>query len=194
MTVPQPSELRKLVFKQGKAMRATLKKLKQRPPKDLDEQFEKLHNQAFKKIDCLNCGNCCKTTSPMLFEKDIERLSQRLRMKPGDFTAQYLILDTDQLFCFKSTPCPFLNSDNSCDVYDDRPKACREFPHTNQRKMHTQLALAHHNASKSEIFKQILDPYGLYLHFFLDASCNTFAISVSSPTSTTAKAHSPTGC
>ena len=43
MTVPQPSELRKLVFKQGKAMRATLKKLKQRPPKDLDEQFNKLH-------------------------------------------------------------------------------------------------------------------------------------------------------
>jgi Fe-S-cluster containining protein len=145
MHVPQPSELRKLVFKQGKAMRATLKKLKQRPPKDLDDQFEKLHNQAFKKIDCLNCVNCCKTTSPMLFEKDIERLSQRLKMKPGDFTEQYLILDTDQLFCFKSAPCPFLNSDNSCDVYDDRPKACREFPHTNQRKMHTQLALAHHN-------------------------------------------------
>ena len=83
LEVPSVDELRKKVFQQGKAMRATLKKLKQKPPRDLDEQFEKLHNQAFKKIDCLNCGNCCKTTSPMLFEKDIERLSARFKMKPG---------------------------------------------------------------------------------------------------------------
>ena len=57
LEVPAVDELRKKVFQQGKAMRATLKKLKQKPPRDLDEQFEKLHNQAFKKIDCLNCGN-----------------------------------------------------------------------------------------------------------------------------------------
>jgi hypothetical protein len=77
MKVPKPIALRKLVHLQGKVMRATLKRLKQRPPRDLDEQFEKLHEKAFKQIDCLDCGNCCKTTSPMLFEKDIERLSTR---------------------------------------------------------------------------------------------------------------------
>jgi len=49
LEVPSVDELRKKVFQQGKAMRATLKKLKQKPPRDLDEQFEKLHNQAFKK-------------------------------------------------------------------------------------------------------------------------------------------------
>jgi Fe-S-cluster containining protein len=38
-----------------------------------------------------------------------------------------------------------LGDDNACSVYDDRPKACREFPHTNHRKMHTHLALAQHN-------------------------------------------------
>ena len=145
MHVPQPVELRKLVFQQGKTMRATLKRLKQRPPRNLDEQFEKLHNQAFKKIDCLDCGNCCKTTSPMLFEKDIERLSARFKMKPGDFVSQYLVLDTDDIYCLKTTPCPFLDADNSCSVYEDRPKACREFPHTNHRKMHIHLAVAHHN-------------------------------------------------
>lgn len=145
MEIPGVLELRKKVFQQGKAMRATLKKLKQKPPRDLDEQFEKLHNQAFKKIDCLQCGNCCKTTSPMLFEKDIERLSARFKMKPGDFVTQYLTLDTDGLYCLQQTPCPFLGDDNACAVYDDRPKACREFPHTNHRKMHTHLALAHHN-------------------------------------------------
>ena len=145
LEVPSVDELRKKVFQQGKAMRATLKKLKQKPPRDVDEQFEKLHNQAFKKIDCLNCGNCCKTTSPMLFEKDIERLSTRFKMKPGDFVTQYLTHDTDVLYFMQQTPCPFLGDDNACSGYDDRPKACREFPHTNHRKMHTHLALAHHN-------------------------------------------------
>lgn len=145
MEIPAVDALRKKVHQQGKAMWATLKKLKQKPPRDLDEQFEKLHNQAFGKIDCLNCGNCCKTTSPMLFEKDIERLSSRLKMKPGDFVQQYLTIDTDGLYCFQHTPCPFLSEDNACSVYEDRPKACREFPHTNHRKMHTHLALAHHN-------------------------------------------------
>lgn len=145
MRVPAVIELRKLVFQQGKAMKATLKRLKQRPPRDLDEQFDKLHEQAFQKIDCLNCGNCCKTTTPMLFEKDIERLSSRLKMKPGDFTTEYLLLDTDGLFCFKQTPCPFLGDDNACRVYEDRPKACRDYPHTNHRKMHTHLAIAQHN-------------------------------------------------
>ena len=55
MQVPKPIALRKLVFQQGKVMRATLKRLKQRPPRDLDEQFEKLHDKAFKQIDCLDC-------------------------------------------------------------------------------------------------------------------------------------------
>lgn len=145
LEIPAVEDLRTRVYQQGKALRATLKKLKQKPPRNLDEQFETLHDLAFAKIDCLTCGNCCKTTSPMLFEKDIDRLSSHLKMKPGDFVAQYLMLDTDGLYCFKQTPCPFLGDDNACSVYNDRPKACREFPHTNHRKMHTHLALAHQN-------------------------------------------------
>jgi len=35
LEVPSVDELRKKVFQQGKAMRATLKKLKQKPPRDV---------------------------------------------------------------------------------------------------------------------------------------------------------------
>ncbi|MGL5620544.1 MAG: YkgJ family cysteine cluster protein, partial [Tannerellaceae bacterium] len=35
---------------------------------------------------------------------------------------------------FKSMPCPFLMSDNYCSIYSDRPKACREYPHTDRKK------------------------------------------------------------
>jgi hypothetical protein len=34
----------------------------------------------------------------------------------------------------KSVPCTFLDSDNKCFIYDVRPKACREFPHTDRKK------------------------------------------------------------
>ena len=33
-------------------------------------------------------------------------------------------------------PCPFLDGDNLCSIYDVRPKACREFPHTDRKKIY----------------------------------------------------------
>ena len=52
------------------------KRLKLKQPRDLDQQFHNLHDEVFEKIDCLACANCCKTTSPIFYEKDIERLSK----------------------------------------------------------------------------------------------------------------------
>jgi len=34
----------------------------------------------------------------------------------------------------KTAPCTFLDQDNSCSIYDVRPKACSEYPHTNRKK------------------------------------------------------------
>lgn len=131
--------------KEGEKARAALKQFKKRAPRDLDVRFEKAHEEVFENINCLDCGNCCKTTSPMLFEKDIEKLARHLNMKPGRFVEEYLFVDRDGLYAMKTTPCPFLEDDNRCSVYDARPKACREYPHTNMRKMHTLLGLAEKN-------------------------------------------------
>lgn len=119
-----------------------LRKIRKKSPGNLDRQFEEAHDAVFAEMDCLTCANCCKSASPMLFEKDIERLAKHLKLKPGVFIEQYLFLDTDGIYAFRQTPCPFLGSDNYCSVYEHRPKACREYPHTNMRKMHTLLKLA----------------------------------------------------
>jgi uncharacterized protein len=132
--------------KEKDRIQKTIRSLKKRPPKDLDSLFHALNDEVFEKINCLDCANCCKTTSPILFEKDIERLAHHLRLKPGDFIKKYVFMDEDGFYTFSQIPCPFLLSDNSCSVYDYRPKACREYPHTNQRKMHTLLNLAEKNA------------------------------------------------
>ena len=47
---------------------------------------------------------------------------------------QYLRIDEDQDYVLKSVPCTFLDTKNHCMIYEVRPKACREFPHTDRKK------------------------------------------------------------
>ena len=96
--------------------------------------MEKLHDDEFKKSDCLQCANCCKTTSPIFTNKDIERISKSFRIKTRQFIDNYLNVDEDQDYVLKSSPCTFLADDNTCTIYDVRPKACKEYPHTNRKR------------------------------------------------------------
>ena len=110
-------------------------KLKKRTPNNLDFVVQELHNSEFKRTDCLTCGNCCKTTSPIFTEKDIQRIAKYVKMKEHQFIATYLERDQDDFYVLKTAPCSFLDlNDNMCTIYDVRPKACNEYPHTNRRK------------------------------------------------------------
>lgn len=128
-------QLPKLAAEALKENRKYFANLKKRTPKNLDYVMQELHDAEFKKTDCLDCGNCCKTTSPIFTDKDTERISKHLKMKVIDFTNTYLQRDEDNFMVLKSSPCSFLDeSDNTCSIYDVRPKACAEYPHTNRRK------------------------------------------------------------
>ncbi len=109
-------------------------KLKKRPPKNLDYLMQELHHEEFERTDCLECANCCKTTGPLFTKADIERISKFFRQKPQAFIDDYLRIDEENDYVFQSLPCPFLGADNYCSIYDVRPKACREFPHTDRKK------------------------------------------------------------
>ncbi|MCG9880301.1 MAG: YkgJ family cysteine cluster protein [Bacteroidia bacterium] len=118
---------------------------KQKNPQ-LDTIIQDLHDQAFEEIDCLQCANCCKTTGPLLLNKDIDRLAKDLKMRPADFTEKYLKIDEDKDYVFKQLPCPFLGSDHYCHVYEARPNACREYPHTQQRNQFQKLPITQKNS------------------------------------------------
>jgi Fe-S-cluster containining protein len=130
MTLP------KITKKELEATKKFLHKIKQKPPKDLDYTMQELHEEEFAKTDCLQCANCCKTTSPIFTEIDLERISKYLKMKYVDFVKEYIIVDEDNFMVLKQAPCSFLNEDNSCNIYDVRPKACKEYPHTNRKKFY----------------------------------------------------------
>lgn len=109
-------------------------KLKKKPRKRLDLIMQELHEEEFANTDCLTCGNCCKTTSPIFTDKDISRISRTLKLKEASFVSQYLRRDEDDFMVLKEAPCPFLGSDNACFIYESRPKACREYPHTDRKR------------------------------------------------------------
>ena len=108
--------------------------LKKKTPKHLDVLMQELHDDEFKKTDCLTCANCCKTTGPLFTDKDVARISKHFRIKEQRFVETYLRVDEDNDYVLKSVPCSFLGVDNQCSIYDIRPKACREFPHTDRKK------------------------------------------------------------
>jgi Fe-S-cluster containining protein len=110
-------------------------KLKSADQRKLDDVVHKLHDKAFEEIDCLTCANCCKTTSPIFKQKDIELLSKKFKCSPSKFISDYLKIDDDNDYVLKTSPCPFLDDDNRCKVYEYRPTACREYPHTNRKKV-----------------------------------------------------------
>ncbi len=116
--------------------RVYFKKLKKRPPKNLDEQVQEIHQAVFKDIDCLDCAQCCKTTGPLFTEKDCQRIAKKLRITVAQFENDYLRVDEDGDKVLQQLPCPFLASDHACLIYEDRPKACREYPHTDRKKIY----------------------------------------------------------
>lgn len=128
-----------------KRQRKFLDRLKARPPRDLDDQVSALDEEVFESVDCLQCANCCKTISPIFIPKDIERIAQHLGMRPGELSDRYLRIDEDGDWVLKSSPCPFLLSDNRCRVYDVRPRACAGYPHTAQRKFHLNIEITKQN-------------------------------------------------
>jgi Fe-S-cluster containining protein len=134
MLKPNLNELGKLAKDTHIETKKYFDKLKKKTPKNLDYVMQDLHDAEFKKTDCLECANCCKTTGPLFTSADIERISKSFRQKPQQFIDQYLRIDEDKDYVLKSVPCTFLDSDNKCFIYDVRPKACREFPHTDRKK------------------------------------------------------------
>jgi len=116
-----------------------------------------LHEEAFEKIDCLQCANCCKKFSPRFKTPDIKRISRLLKMKEGDFIETYLRLDEDGDYVTKSHPCPFLGEDNYCRIYDNRPSDCHRFPYTDEDVILKRQPLTLKNSSFCPIVYYVLE-------------------------------------
>ena len=104
----KPEELKQMTANRKQDFSALFQKLKKKKPKNLDEIVHRLHHEAFDQFDCLDCANCCSSISPIVTDKDAERLAKSQKQKDSDFIDMYLFVDEDNDYVFKETPCPFL--------------------------------------------------------------------------------------
>lgn len=113
-----------------KANKQFLQKMQTKKGKAAEKLLPDLHEEAFEKIDCLQCAGCCKSISPRFKAPDIKKVSKYLGIKEADLINNYLRYDEDGDHVVKSSPCAFLGADNYCTIYDVRPGDCRNYPYT----------------------------------------------------------------
>lgn len=95
------------------------------------------------KFECTGCGECCNI--PVLNTEDVRRIAVNQKLDPFDFiefrgdlihpnsrtvkgtsVEGVLVLKQNE----ERTKCLFLNNENKCDIYEDRPMICQMFPYT----------------------------------------------------------------
>lgn len=140
-----PEGLKRLAEKSEKLNKKWIAAFNKKNANKLDDAAHSLHTEIFNEINCLECANCCKSISPTLYDKDIERLAKTLKLKPSEFIDKYLLIDEENDYVFQQTPCPFIDAENYCMVYESRPKACREYPHTDRPRFFQILKLTQKN-------------------------------------------------
>jgi uncharacterized protein len=97
----------------------------------VERKFRRIAQDVEDAIDCTECANCCRVATVRLAERDIEKLSKYLRIRPAEFIRNYTEESPDEGVILKrseGTGCVFLEG-NSCTVYDARPHICENFPH-----------------------------------------------------------------
>lgn len=154
MHLSELPQLAKHTEAENKKFFASLKKKHQ---KHLDDLVKEIHNKVFQKINCLDCANCCKSISPILSDKDIDRISRYLKLRSSEFAEKYCLLDKDNDYVFRIQPCPFLLPDNHCHIYNVRPKACAEYPHIIQPRFIKRLDLTIKNSFYCPAVVEIID-------------------------------------
>lgn len=132
--------------KNKKSLRNFLTRLKNRPPKGLDNIALTVDKEVWKEVNCLKCSNCCRTMTPTFTGEDIKRISSHFNQTPDQFKKKWLYKDRNGDWMNKQTPCQFLDlKTNYCSIYSIRPDDCAGFPHLTKKKMVDYMHVHHQN-------------------------------------------------
>ena len=101
--------------------------------KELDKLVQETTREVESQIDCTTCANCCRTMEVVVDDADIKRLAKSLCLPAAEFEKRYVKTAKDGVKHFATRPCPMLEG-NRCSVYEDRPKACRDFPYLHSER------------------------------------------------------------
>jgi Fe-S-cluster containining protein len=101
--------------------------LKEGDNEEIDQKVGLLNQVISPKIDCTQCGNCCKSLLITVTNSEANLLSNHLKISLETFQAQFLEKGIHNMHVINQIPCHFLH-ENKCTVYEHRFEGCREFP------------------------------------------------------------------
>lgn len=125
--------------------------------RELDRVVQEITEEVWSQIDCTTCANCCKTLQIVVDNTDIARLAKKQGISTKAFRERYVGLDEEGDQYFTATPCPFLGEDSRCTVYEDRPKACRDFPYLHEANFRSRTYSMIDNAGVCPIVFNVWD-------------------------------------
>lgn len=138
--------------------------LKSRDDRRIDGIVRRLYREISERIDCTQCGNCCRELKPLITSREIESLSNFIHIPKDKFKEDYIEGDEEGEFKVKKTPCSFLKN-NKCMVYKYRPSACKSFPHLHKREFTTRLIDVIQNYSICPIVFNVYEQLKIELRF-----------------------------
>lgn len=130
-----------------KRLHRFLDKIYKKGHKGIEQKASVTHKNVFEHTNCLVCANCCKNHSPIITKRDLTRLAQHKNMTERSFYNVYVKTDSEGDYVFQLTPCPFLLPDNVCSVYEYRPQACRDYPHTDGKDFIKRIPITKKNTA-----------------------------------------------
>ncbi|MDR1690507.1 MAG: YkgJ family cysteine cluster protein [Candidatus Methanoplasma sp.] len=119
----------KLAVYKGKYVLQGLKEITPEMERDLDSAYEicMSYKDGF---PCEMCGRCCRQPNIVVLPEEVDRIAYAAGIPLYNFVTDYIVRTSDGRLLFKKTdPCAFLDKDNRCRIWKDRPEICNDFPY-----------------------------------------------------------------
>lgn len=102
-------------------------KIKTIPVTQFDAIAHPIVEEITNKIDCTQCGNCCKQQEPGVTVEEMDALATIKNISVDEFKDRFVAWDREGVSFLCNKPCTFLNG-TICSVYSSRPNSCADFP------------------------------------------------------------------
>jgi hypothetical protein len=131
---------------------------------ELDKAVFDLSETISPKINCTDCGNCCKSLMVNIDEEEATNLAQHLGKSRDDFDKAYISKGESGRMVINSIPCHFL-VEKSCSVYEHRFAGCREFPAFHVPDFNKRLFTTYMHYDRCPIIFNVMENLKLNLQF-----------------------------
>ena len=104
----------------------------------LDEKVHAINDYVTPKIDCTECGACCRQLMINVTQEEKIKLADHLKISSQKFKDDYLEESMQGKLIINTIPCHFL-ANSKCSIYENRFIECRAFPHLHENNFQGRL-------------------------------------------------------